>query len=39
MNKPETITLHPTTYLQAAAWVPDDDPHRPWDEAGLSRLR
>lgn len=25
--------LHPTTFLQAAAWVPDDDPERPWDEA------
>lgn len=25
--------LHPTTHLQAAAWVPDDDPERPWDEA------
>lgn len=25
--------LHPTTHLQAAAWVPDDDPQRPWDEA------
>lgn len=25
--------LHPTTYLQAAAWVPDDNPERPWDEA------
>lgn len=25
--------LHPTTYLQAAAWVPDDDPERPWSEA------
>ena len=25
--------LHPTTFLQAAAWVPDDDPQRPWDEA------
>lgn len=27
------VKLHPTTYLQAAAWVPDDDPERPWDEA------
>ncbi|WP_380169786.1 hypothetical protein [Jannaschia sp. R86511] len=27
------IDLHPTTHLQAAAWVPDDDPERPWDEA------
>jgi hypothetical protein len=26
-------SLHPTTHLQAAAWVPDDDPERPWDEA------
>jgi hypothetical protein len=25
--------LHPKTFLQAAAWVPDDDPHRPWDDA------
>lgn len=25
--------LHPTTHLKAAAWVPDDDPERPWDEA------
>jgi len=25
--------LHPTTFLQAAAWVPDDDPQRPWEEA------
>lgn len=25
--------LHPTTFLQAAAWVPDDDPERPWDDA------
>ncbi|MGX5769756.1 hypothetical protein ACWKWN_03280 [Microbacterium trichothecenolyticum] len=25
--------LHPTTFLQAAAWVPDDDPKRPWEEA------
>lgn len=24
---------HPTTRLRAAAWVPDDDPHRPWDDA------
>lgn len=27
------VELHPTTYLQAAAWVPDNDPERPWDEA------
>jgi hypothetical protein len=27
------VELHPTTHLQAAAWVPDDDPERPWDEA------
>jgi len=27
------VKLHPTTHLPAAAWVPDDDPHRPWDEA------
>ena len=27
------VDLHPTTHLQAAAWVPDDDPERPWDEA------
>lgn len=26
-------SLHPSTHLQAAAWVPDDDPVRPWDEA------
>lgn len=25
--------VHPTTHLQAAAWVPDHDPGRPWDEA------
>lgn len=25
--------LHPTTFLRAAAWVPDDDPQRPWEEA------
>lgn len=25
--------LHPSTHLQAAAWVPDDDPERPWEEA------
>lgn len=25
--------LHSTTFLQAAAWVPDDDPTRPWDDA------
>lgn len=25
--------LHPTTHLQAAAWVPDDDPERPWEVA------
>ena len=27
------VDLHPTTHLQTAAWVPDDDPERPWDEA------
>lgn len=27
------VELHPATRLQAAAWVPDDDPERPWDEA------
>lgn len=27
------VDLHPTTHLQAAAWVPDDDPERPWNEA------
>lgn len=27
------VELHPLTYLQAAAWVPDDDPERPWEEA------
>ncbi|MGI5506442.1 hypothetical protein [Lentzea sp. CA-135723] len=25
--------LHPSTHLQAAAWVPDDDPERPWEQA------
>ncbi len=25
--------LHPTTFLKAAAWVPDDDAQRPWEEA------
>lgn len=25
--------LSPTSRLQAAAWVPDGDPERPWDEA------
>lgn len=28
-----TDDLHPSTHLQAAAWVPNDDPLRPWDEA------
>lgn len=27
------VDIHPTNHLQAAAWVPDDDPERPWDEA------
>lgn len=27
--------LHTTTHPQAAGWVPDDDPERPWDEADL----
>lgn len=27
------LELHPTTHLQAAAWVPDDDPERPWEDA------
>lgn len=27
------VKLHPTTHLQAAAWVPDDDPQRPWEDA------
>lgn len=27
------VDLHPTTYLRTAAWVPDDHPERPWDEA------
>ena len=27
------VDLHPMTHLQAAAWVTDDDPERPWDEA------
>lgn len=31
------IETHPTTHLQAAAWVPDDDPQRHWeDAAGLA---
>jgi hypothetical protein len=25
--------LHPRTHLRAAAWVPDDDPHRDWAAA------
>jgi hypothetical protein len=25
--------LHPRTHLRAAAWVPDDDPHRDWADA------
>ena len=25
--------LHPKTHLQAAAWVPDDEPERPWEDA------
>lgn len=25
--------LHQTTHLQAASWVPDDDPERPWEDA------
>lgn len=27
------VDFHSKTQLQAAAWVPDDDPKRPWDEA------
>ncbi|WP_211304741.1 hypothetical protein [Umezawaea tangerina] len=27
------VELHPSTYLQAAAWVPDDDPERAWSDA------
>lgn len=27
------VDLYATTQLQAAAWVPDDDPERPWGEA------
>jgi hypothetical protein len=27
------VKVHPTTHLQAAAWVPDNDPQRPWNEA------
>ncbi len=27
------VELHPTTHMRAAAWVPDDDSERPWDEA------
>lgn len=26
--------LHPKSHLQAAAWVPDDDPERPWEDGG-----
>ena len=32
-NNSGQADLHPTTFLRAAAWVPDDDPHRPWDDA------
>lgn len=32
MRRP-VVELHPTTHLQAAAWVPDDEPKRPWDQA------
>ncbi|CDO06899.1 hypothetical protein [Mycolicibacterium cosmeticum] len=28
-----TTELHASTQLQAAAWVPNDDPQRPWEEA------
>jgi hypothetical protein len=28
-----TADLHPSTHLRAAAWVPNNDPKRPWDEA------
>jgi hypothetical protein len=28
-----TENLHPSTHLRAAAWVPNDDPKRPWEEA------
>jgi hypothetical protein len=28
-----TADLHPSTHLRAAAWVPDDDPERPWEDA------
>ena len=28
-----TADLHPSTHLRAAAWVPNDDPQRQWDEA------
>jgi hypothetical protein len=27
------VDLHPKMHLQAAAWVPDDDPQRPWEDA------
>lgn len=27
------VDLHPSTKLQASAWVPDDDPERPWEDA------
>ncbi|MFC4902769.1 hypothetical protein [Kocuria oceani] len=27
------VEFHPKTHLQVAAWVPDDNPKRPWDEA------
>lgn len=33
LKEKPVVELHPTTHLQAAAWVPDDDPQRPWDEA------
>lgn len=28
-----TNLLQPTTHLRAAAWMPDDDAERPWEEA------
>jgi hypothetical protein len=28
-----TADLHRSTHLRAAAWVPDDDPERPWEHA------
>lgn len=27
------MDLHPQTHLRSAAWVPDDEPFRPWEDA------